>query len=1031
MAAFTITTATNITSLIGKTGGDTYTVSGGTLTIDCDTRYAPNATTATGPYGGIAGSATLGGSIVIRGDNVKLISYSAGTGPVPASGTLLAFSGGGTAELLCVMSLKTGGTVTAAATTMPASAWLKVRNVTGTIASGNTFAGGTAGGTTSAAPATGWMEVVGTEALTITVSRLNLLSILGEWFSVGSTTGVRGQTLQLPAFAGNITEYPGVEIETSPGSGVYTFWPNAGQKATLTNLGTDTRSPYVWISTVGVCMFGRGPTATDCMQLPVAGCAVRVPNIVTSSCTAANRTINAVPNATIGTRYEIATNASGACIFSKVTGSWYFNMQQAYSLMISDLHTCDQSIISECTSPVQVNGWHVGASNNAVPYASNAIIVQQCYGGGSLTNVSGLRAESIATSGYAVTFTNLYGGFTLDNVKGWFAADPTAISGPIFFNTCDNFTATNLTVVGKRLLLSGCTNFSITGITYADAGKLTTPITLGSHAVEVTGNSRTGTITNIYNWPGVANVHPYNGVVYTATAFDITVRGVGTSTTPFNAGTVNTTGYLHVDGGNNGNVRFQRCWLTGLRTGLGLSTNSSLNTQVQNCYNVDATLTQGPNQINATWRGNRQNAGTVPTAYTHVDGTHFWDAFTGDTTARAAVVFSEKTTVTGAHYTVDAGTPKFTSAGTLVMTTVGDRITWTWPHAILGWSALSTFAVTGTNSATNQLIEYDLDKGAGFSGTFKTLSNVNLASETGISPTTGLKPRIRITCSIAATTNTLTSLVINGVTTLALQNAALYPLGVSDTSTLTLTGLATGSSVAVFASGTVTAGQTPVATGTSVASTMALVYPYDFAVPTYTVRIRKAGCDPVELTFTNATAVTIPVTQRANKDGFGVAVYGRGTGSTNIAITLDAAALRIDIGNTRTVAEDVYNVVAAWQATETGMRYPEALRFDGTDLLLMGSWRFRRALAAYTNAGVDALPVVDGLPLVSPDDEVNGSVDFRARSVRAYQLGSSPVMTEASIADAIWSKLLSNGATAEANLVSAKQNAANAFAVSA
>jgi hypothetical protein len=197
------------------------------------------------------------------------------------------------------------------------------------------------------------------------------------------------------------------------------------------------------------------------------------------------------------------------------------------------------------------------------------------------------------------------------------------------------------------------------------------------------------------------------------------------------------------------------------------------------------------------------------------------------------------------------------------------------------------------------------------------------------------------------------------------------------------------------------------------------------------LRVRKAGYDPIDLPYTNSVAVTIPVAQQENKDGFGVAIYGRGSSATNSFVTVDAPALRIDIGNTRTVAEDVYNVVAAWQATETGMRYPEALRFDGTDLLLLGSWRFRRALAAYTSAGIDALPVIDGQPNGSPDDEVNGSVDFRARSVRTYQTTSAPVMTEASIADAIWSKLLSNGATAESNLVAAKQNAANAFAVSA
>ena len=141
--------------------------------------------------------------------------------------------------------------------------------------------------------------------------------------------------------------------------------------------------------------------------------------------------------------------------------------------------------------------------------------------------------------------------------------------------------------------------------------------------------------------------------------------------------------------------------------------------------------------------------------------------------------------------------------------------------------------------------------------------------------------------------------------------------------------------------------------------------------------------------------------------------------------------LAIDIGNTRCVAEDVYNAVALWQATETGMRYPEALRFDGTDLLLVGAWRFRRALTAYTSAGIDALPVIDGNTTGSPDDEANGSVDFRARSVRTYQLNAAPAITAGDLAAAVWNYAQANGATAEANLRAARTAAENAFAVSA
>lgn len=64
------------------------------------------------------------------------------------------------------------------------------------------------------------------------------------------------------------------------------------------------------------------------------------------------------------------------------------------------------------------------------------------------------------------------------------------------------------------------------------------------------------------------------------------------------------------------------------------------------------------------------------------------------------------------------------------------------------------------------------------------MSNANLAAETGIDPVIGFGVKLRITCTVASTANQITSLRFDGTTTLALQNAALYPL---DNSTLTLT----------------------------------------------------------------------------------------------------------------------------------------------------------------------------------------------------------------------------------------------------
>jgi hypothetical protein len=64
-----------------------------------------------------------------------------------------------------------------------------------------------------------------------------------------------------------------------------------------------------------------------------------------------------------------------------------------------------------------------------------------------------------------------------------------------------------------------------------------------------------------------------------------------------------------------------------------------------------------------------------------------------------------------------------------------------------------------------------------------------------------VKFRFRISCIIANTSNVLTSFAVNGTTTLAIQNSALYPL---DTTGLTISGIQPGSDVVVYTAGTTT-----------------------------------------------------------------------------------------------------------------------------------------------------------------------------------------------------------------------------------
>jgi hypothetical protein len=863
MASYTITTAVNYTSLTGRTGSDTYNINGGSLTFDTDTRYCQNATPSTGVLGNVTMSSTLGGTVQIDGTNIYQVLISGGTGTIPAAGTVIT-QGANTAEIMCVMSNHYGGTI-ATTGAWVSGQWVKIRGGANLAAGVATYSGGSI--TLSAAPIRSWIEIVGVESLTLTVNRLNSLTMNGDWWYVKDatgapilTTGVAGESYQLPYIAAHVWyDYPGVEVETGAGTGVYELWPNASYKFSNTNLSTDSRCKFVRITSTGALTFGKDAASNNAGMVAPVGARVRIPNIICSNCNGTSGYgVNVMPNATMGTRYEIAANSSGVVNLQKVTGPWYFNIQQPYSVYIKDLHTCEQFVLAEPSTPAYIENLMVGMSNQVSPYSSNSIVFQQCMNGGTAINLVGVRAEQITTSGYSIYFVNLYGGWTLSKIKGMYASTATALAGPVFFNTCDNFTVTDLYLVGKRLIMSACTNWTVTNVYYADNPSGTTSNSVSTQAVELMANCKTGVLTNVANWPGVADCHPLGGWVYMNTCFDILVTGIGTSSNPAQGGSTAgfRTGYLFSDGGINKNIKFQRNWCQNLRLNLYSGTNTTQSVRFQNCYNVDATLTSAPQWYNSTSRGNRHNAGTVSTGYTHVDGMHFWDAFTGDTTTRFTIAMTEKSLSTQSAYTIDAGTPKFTSTGTLVMANLGDQITWTTGYYMLGWTGLSTFSVTGANSG-NHTLWYDIDKGSGFSGTFKSLTNANLAAETGISPTTGIKFKVRAICSVANTANTLTSIVINGTTTLATQNAALYPL---DTIGLTLSNIQPGSDVVVYQSGTTNV----LDTGDSVGTTS---YTYQYStLQNVDIGVFLSGFRPYYIRnyLLTSSPATLPVAQMAD-----------------------------------------------------------------------------------------------------------------------------------------------------------------------
>lgn len=855
MAAYVITTSVFHRDLTLKTGGDTYTINGGTLTTDCDSRYAPNTSAATGPIGSLTVDSALGGHWQVTTEFTKLIPFDSGTGNVPTYGTIIT-QGAAAAVLLCVMETAVGGAVYAAGAAMPATGWLKVRvNTAGFTLGALTGIGCNMSGDVQQ----GWIVVVGQESGTHSHARLGSMQFRGDWIDVGATSGAAGQTVQLPHFtADGATYYPGVDVETAPGSGVYQFWPNAGTRFTQANVSTDTRSMFVYISTAGVCTFGQGFDGLTAGYVPAAGCRVRVPSINLQNCTAANRAVNAEPNRTMGTRYECSYINAGILDLRKVTGAWYWNLIQAYSVYIRDTHVCDNILLGECATRMDIDNLHQGLSTSATDFASNGIVLQQSYNGGTVGTASWLRATQAATSAYSAIFVNLYGGWTFGKLRGGNVGTATAVAGALYYNTCGPTVISELETFSKRVLIQAADNLRILKHTYADNNVGTTTTVSQSRAIETVGQCITVTIDNITNWPGVANCHPYLALMFSNTTQKATLRNCGTAANPYNAGTVNVMAYIWDDGGNNDRITIQRNWTTALRSGLHGGTNTTKRLISVNNYQVDASKTIGPQQLDSVVHGNRFNSGGVPNSYSSVYGNAMWDGFTGDTTTRAALILAEKSAANANAYVITAGNPRFTGAGRAVFATAGDQIVWTWPWKILGWTGLTSHAIQGQNTA-NHTLEYALDTtGAGY-GPWKTMNTTNLLAETGIDPVNGFGLRMRVTCTVSSTTNRIDSLRIDGTTTLALQNAALYPLeGIG----LTLDGIVPGSDVVVLEAGTTTV----LATGDSVGSTS---YTYSYLAPhNVDIAVYLQGYEPYYLRnyLLAADPVTLPIAQKLDRN---------------------------------------------------------------------------------------------------------------------------------------------------------------------
>lgn len=764
---------------------DTYTISNGTtLLIDTDTYQCANHSVAFGSLDTVSFTGT-GGRLLIDGRDVRVIAYTGGTGNVPAVGTTIT-QGGVSATFLGVWS---GWQVepTASAAAMPATGFIKVKNKTG----GNFAAGALTGigATASGADVVGWIEVRGADTAQITVPRIGTFEVIGDWYEIGTTNGTRAQIIPCPTTATSSATFPGVQIETAPGSGVYEWFPAAGQISGIGIRTAGVESKVIWATTTGIRIGNDGTNGVG--FLPPSGCKVRIPNVILTCCT---RTAGSgsgprvVPNSTLATRQEWITTGAGTILMTRCVSNWNNAFAQPFNVQLLDCALADTINISEQASPLNINNIVVSPTAAQLNLALNFV---SCFAGGTVQNSKFVRV-SLATSGSYICQTNFVSGVAFTgNFYTTLTNRANATTGVWTATQIQNCAFTNEVWCGGRFFTIGCIGNTFTNTSYIDGWTATTGTGNGATVWDFTAASSGNTCSGLA-FP-TTNNHPYNALVNITASYNTTIKNIGTRASRISLGSANQTGLILSSGGNNSGIKLQRIYTINTRTGLHTLVNSDTGILVESVYGdfADTTTFAG---LNAVLKGLGQTSAT--TGQVSVYGTHWLDEFTADTTGRIIALMNEPTALTTSQSNITVGTPRFNSSGQIALTAVGQRLEMEMPHFVIGHTAAANLAptLTGTNTG-NILIEFQFDKGTGYNGTWLTANQVNWNSVGAITPSIGIKLRLRITCVTANAGNLLTQVRFDTISTLVAQSNNLYPLSVN---TITLTGLQANTEVRAY-----------------------------------------------------------------------------------------------------------------------------------------------------------------------------------------------------------------------------------------
>lgn len=789
----TISTSTYLDDGTARTSNEAFTInSGATLTVRTDTRWHANAPASmTGAINNVSCSSTNGGGYFIDATAVRWLAYNSGTGNVPAIGTTIT-QGAVSGYLLGVWADYTSAP-TAVGAAMPATGYIKFREVTG----GNYSAGALTGigATATSADVLGWIEVVHNTSTNVTVYGPGLgFKTRGGWFELGTTSGSANQLVQIPTNGGGAaTECQGLSIETAPGSGVYEWWPAisasaaAGYGFLTTSLGTDDRAKVVCYTSNGQMRIG-GDGTNITGKVPVAGCKIRVPNIFLRQAATGTPATNAAQSATASSNTRIGSSAGGKIDMENIYSNWCHNHTTANYFKLKD--SAIQLFLSFTTMLAPFTVDNVAFAHITSTATSNTWAT--CNYGGTISGLTmGLQSSSVGFS-VNTTCANL----TFNNLKIIKASTRAAAQGNIAINSFSTVINTFITIGGYVSIAGG--SITINNLDYCDRSILVTTSSASQNAVQYSaGGPHTLNGLTFGLGDTIAGQQCYGDIISSSSTTNLTLRNFGSYTTPLNTGSSATVRPLRLlsFAGTDTNLKMQRCYVTALRSGGNIVNTTAVTTS--NIYidnSGDASYASSFPDIvgqDTYLRGALAATGTNSSAPNAL-GSIFSDYFKS-TTAGILVFLANAPSVSTEQYITLSGTAQYIGNGSVLLPANGDYAIIESPYTIIGHTAFANIAPTNAGSG-NYTTEYQLYNGSSWNGTWKTLSAANLSAET-ISAT-GFKIKIKVTATDTNASRYFTRVRIETVSTTAAQRDNLYPLS---TATLGFTGLQTGSEVRVYA----------------------------------------------------------------------------------------------------------------------------------------------------------------------------------------------------------------------------------------